>query len=54
MADSAEHPSLLLEIESRQDEVLRLLDELESKLNRAIRESQLQVVAAPLPQTRAA
>lgn len=56
MPDSATPPaaSLMQEIESRQDEVLRLLDELEAQLQRTLREGQIHLAPQSLPAARAA
>jgi hypothetical protein len=51
---SPEPTNLLLEIESRQDEVLRLLDELEAQLQRTLREGQIHLAPQSLPERRAA
>jgi hypothetical protein len=56
MSESAapEPTSLLLQIESRQDEVLRLLDELEAQLQRTLKEGQIHLAPQTVPATRAA
>jgi hypothetical protein len=56
MSESAtpEPTSLLLQIESRQDEVLRLLDDLEAQLQRTLKEGQIHLAPQAMPATRAA
>jgi hypothetical protein len=49
-----EPANLLQEIESRQDEVLRMLDELEAQLQRSLREGQIHLAPQQLPERRAA
>ncbi len=51
---SPEPTNLLLEIESRQDEVLRMLDKLEAQLQRTLREGQIHLAPESLPERRAA
>jgi hypothetical protein len=51
---SPEPISLLQEIESRQDEVLRLLDDLEAQLQRTLREGQIHLAPQSMPPARAA
>ena len=51
---SPEPTSLLLEIESRQDEVLRMLDDLEAQLQRTLREGQIHLAPQSMPAARAA
>lgn len=51
---SPEPTNLMQEIESRQDEVLRLLDELEAQLQRTLREGQIHLAQESLPERRAA
>jgi hypothetical protein len=46
--------SLMMQIESRQDEVLRLLDDLEAQLQRTLREGQIHLAPQTMPAARAA
>jgi hypothetical protein len=47
-------PNLLNEIETRQNEVLRLLDELENRLHATLKESQLQIASETQSDSRKA
>ena len=44
-----EPTNLLLDIEARQDEVLRLLDDLEAQLQRTLSEGQIHLAPQSLP-----
>ncbi len=51
---TSEPMTLMQDIESRQDEVLRLLDDLEAQLQRTLREGQIHLTPQSMPAARAA